>query len=395
MKGIVVYYSGTGNNHKVARAIGRGMKRIISCDVAPISDINPQDMEQYDLIGIGSPIWCFRETANTRLFIYNLPAMAGKLSFIFSVHGTKPAGIFHSMVPQIQRKGLTIIGWNDWFGSNYYVLHSPKPYPLDGHPDVIDLEEAENWGEEMAERAQRIYAGEKDLIPQIPRGPKADPLFQPQGAMALFGNTKKPHRKINTEKCRYPECTLCVDNCVAKALDFSVEPPAYNSKTCINCCLCERMCPQGAVEIPGEELCRMRTMKRINMEKCKYPECTVCLDHCTMNAIDFTETPPVFKYNCEGDDLCWVICPEGAIEITNLDLTHRATVNRGVPRSHIDMANRLAAEGRLRRLVPAEDVGSDDYIMDMNRHPRFDINELMQETPLPPDHGRLSPESDR
>jgi Fe-S-cluster-containing hydrogenase component 2/flavodoxin len=387
MKGIVVYYSGTGNNHKIARAIHRGMKEVIECDVATVKEVAPKDMVKCDLIGIGSPIWYFREPANVRLFIYNLPDMAGKLAFIFSCHGTMPVGIFHSMVPPIQRKGLTIIGWNDWFGSNYYTLHGTKPYPLDGHPDAIDLKEAEDWGREMAERARRIYAGEQNLIPEIPHGPQADPLFHPHGVMTFFPGAEKPHRKVNMEKCRYPECTLCVDNCVANAINFSVTPPTFNIKTCINCCLCDRMCPQGAIEIPDEELHRMRTMKRIDMTKCKYPECTICVDHCAMNAIDFSVDPPAFKRSCEGDDLCWVICPTGAIEITNMDITHGAMGRRAPARrraQRINIVEQREAQGRFRRLVPKDELGSDGRIMDIKRHPVFDIHELMKETPLPP-----------
>ena len=194
------------------------------------------------------------------------------------------------------------------------------------------------------------------------------------------------------EKCQYPECTLCVDNCVAKSLDFSVDPPAFNIKTCINCALCDRMCPQGAIEIPDDELYRMRTAKRIDTEKCKYPECTICVDHCSMNAIDFSVSPPVFKQSCEGDDLCWVICPEGAIEIINMDITHRA-MGRGAPPGgssppRISILEQREAEGRFRRLVPKDEEGADGRIMDIQRHPRFDISELMQETPLPTYHGR-------
>ena len=43
-----------------------------------------------------------------------------------------------------------------------------------------------------------------------------------------------------------------------------------------------------------------------------------------MNAIDFSVTPPAFESNCEKDDLCWVICPQGAIEYLNPENMHYA-----------------------------------------------------------------------
>jgi len=166
MKGIVLYYSGTGNTQKIARAIHKGMKGSLEkCDIAFIRDVKPDVVADYDLVGIGAPIWYFREPANVRLFIYNMPRMDGKLCFLFCAHGASPSGIFFSMAPAMEKKGFTVIGHNDWYGSVYQVLHAAKPYFTDGHPDAIDLKEAEDFGREMAERAKRIAAGEKKLPP--------------------------------------------------------------------------------------------------------------------------------------------------------------------------------------------------------------------------------------
>ena len=345
MKGIVVYYSGTGNTKKIARAIQGGMKEATGeCDISSVKDIAPGDVANYDVIGIGAPIWYFREPANVRLFIHNMPTMEGKLCFTFCSHGQAPLGIFFSMVPALQKKGLTIIGFNDWYGSVYQVLHAPKPYVTDGHPDAIDLKEAWQFGVEMAGRAGRIRAGETGLIPRLPKGTentlfKAQPLgvsFPPplnKGADGAPGRLppdfdfnnppNRPERNVDMEKCLYPSCTLCVDICPAHSIDFSSGTPVVK-KSCFNEALCDHLCPTGAIGVDEESLPRTRTIKVIDMTKCKYPACTLCVDHCPMDSIDFSVTPPVFKHSCEGDDLCWVICPEGAIEITNMDLTHEA-----------------------------------------------------------------------
>ncbi|HJX03377.1 MAG TPA: flavodoxin domain-containing protein [Dehalococcoidia bacterium] len=393
MKGIVIYYSATGNTKKIAGAIHRGMKKVLgNCDLSSISEISPQDMGKYDVVGIGAPIWYFREPANVRLFIYNMPDMNGKLCFPFCSHGTAPFGIFFSMVPALQKKGLSIIGYNDWYGSVYQVLHAAKPYFTDGHPDEIDLQEAEAFGREMAERARRITAGEKDLIPSLPKGASADTTFQPHPLGQPFpengkkadvtkgGPPPRPERTINMAKCLYPQCTICVDNCPAHSIDFSSSPPVIK-KSCFNDFLCDRLCPTGAIGIPEEQMARNRTMKVIDMQKCKYPECTVCIDHCPMHSIDFSQNPPVFKKNCEGDDLCWVICPEGAIEITNMDVTHEAMFKMGMNSpDHPFLKYMLEAEarGKFRRLVPLDKIGWDNPVYKMKNHPRFDINKLLK-----------------
>jgi flavodoxin len=170
MKGIVVYYSATGSTAKIAKAIHRGMKEVIGCDIVPLKKADPQSLTQYDVIALGAPIWYFREPANVRLFIYSMPKLEGKLCIPFCTHGASPTGFFWSMVPMLLKKGLTIIGYNSWYGSVHQVLHAPKPYLTDGHPYDIDLKEADDFGREMAERSQRIAEGERDLIPKLPKG---------------------------------------------------------------------------------------------------------------------------------------------------------------------------------------------------------------------------------
>jgi flavodoxin/Fe-S-cluster-containing hydrogenase component 2 len=181
LKAIVVYYSATGSTGKVAGAIYRGMKSVMDCDVAPIKKIDPKKMARYDVVAIGGPIWYFRETANLRLFVTKMPDMTGKLCVPFCTHGTNPDGFFFSLNQALQKKAFTVIGWDDWYGGCSHVLHQPSPYFTDGHPDEIDLQEAEAFGREMAERAQKIYAGQRDLIPEIPTGADAESLWVPQG----------------------------------------------------------------------------------------------------------------------------------------------------------------------------------------------------------------------
>lgn len=380
MKGIVVYYSATGNTRKVARAIHRGIKEVLGdCDIATVKQADPRNMAKYDLITIGGPIWWYRETANLRLFIYNMPQLEGKLCVPFCVHGAAPAGFMFSIVPALKRKGLTIIGYHDWYGSVYQVTHMPKPYITDGHPDEVDLREAEDFGREMAKRAGRIAAGETNLIPELPKGPKAPPLWRPpgppMGRPSYAQPMPTPQRTINMEKCLFPECTTCMDNCPMHSIDFSVTPPVFR-KSCVApyCSMCNRLCPVGAIEV-DEETRQHQVTKVINMEKCTYPECTLCVDNCPMDAIDFSVSPPVFKSYCEMDDLCWVICPQGAIEMVNIENMHYAMGDLRENHPFVKFLNDEAAAGRFRWLVSLDEVGWDNPIFRMQNHPRHVIEE--------------------
>ena len=157
------------------------------------------------------------------------------------------------------QRGLTIIGWADWFCSVFYPV-CPKPYFTDGHPDEIDLKEAEDFGKEMVERSRRIYAGETQLIPRFPTGREYDEIYAPPEVdLTLKGeawekllkaevNTKF---KLNKDRCRYPKCTFCIDNCPNNSIDFSVDPPTFDLN-CNKCWFCTQICPHDAIEVDWE-----------------------------------------------------------------------------------------------------------------------------------------------
>jgi formate hydrogenlyase subunit 6/NADH:ubiquinone oxidoreductase subunit I/flavodoxin len=446
IKACVVYYSATGSTAKIAKAIYKGMKTVMDCDISPINKIDPKAMAKYDVIAVGGPIWFYRDTANLKLFIYEMPRMTGKLCIPFCSHGSEPSGYFYSLSRTILQKGLTIIGWNDWYGSVFHVLHMPKPYLTDGHPDHIDLAGAEAFGKSMAGRAQKIYAGDATLIPELPGGPGADPLWNrmtlgefmastaadeaesapsvtgssaevkagqakggnvaaalpavvgafdpnntrgggaPSGTTPGSGNgpgggagapqvmpAGKTIPVIDISLCVFPRCSACADNCPVDAIDFKISTPAGRTKgssllvkeACISCGLCQRMCSYDALTCPGGG-----TQHVIDMKKCTYPKCTQCLDHCPMKSIYLSNGQLVYHKNCEGCDVCWCICPTGAVDIPNLATTH---AGMRFTRNHpfLKTLNKNEAKGKFRRLVSLDQVGWDNPIWTNKNLPRI------------------------
>jgi ferredoxin len=261
MNSLVIYFSITGNTKKIARAIHKGMQDASqsgeNVDIARLRDVDSPDLEKYDLIGLGGPLMWIKEPPNVTDFINStLKKVDGKHGFAFCTHGAMPALYLARVVPAMAHRGLTVIGWDDWFAGVYFPC-VPKPYFTDGHPDEIDLKEAESFGREMVERSRKIYAGETQLIPEFPTGKDYDEIYNPiltQGTEAQRKATEKTFDKalsvpftVNKDKCKYPECTFCIDNCPMNAIDFSFSPPLFD-RSCARCFLCEMACPYGAIE---------------------------------------------------------------------------------------------------------------------------------------------------
>ena len=90
MKSIVIYFSQTGNTEKVGKAIAAGIEEVTGqCDVSEIRRVSPLGLKDYDLIGIGSPV--FGQCPDNVLeFGRQLKFVGGKHAFTFCTHGTSP-----------------------------------------------------------------------------------------------------------------------------------------------------------------------------------------------------------------------------------------------------------------------------------------------------------------
>ena len=225
-RGIVVYYSGTGNTASIAKAIHRGMNSVIPCDVMQITKLNPKKMAKYDLVALGSPNWSMRTPIVVWTFTHDMPRMDGKHCVLFGTHGTRPIGQFWFSSRNLLKKGMTVIGWGDWYGA---ALGERTPHLAWGHPDPIDLAEAEAFGKRMAESSVRIYAGETELIPELPtpdvREGSEENVWTPlvRNDHITFANPPPDSiPQFDLSKCVYPRCTLCEDICPVHAIDLSV-----------------------------------------------------------------------------------------------------------------------------------------------------------------------------
>ena len=278
----------------MAHAIHKGMSQLVEqCDISTIKEVDIKHLIDYDLIALGSPVWG-GPPSNVRLFINNLTQLEKKHAIVFCTHGAAPERFFPTVVSSLRAKGLIVIGINDWYGSGNLPV-SPKPYLTDGHPDEIDLQAAEHFGKEMVLLSQRISAGQTRLIPQLEM-----PMLNPSGGHP------RPRPTLNMQKCRHPECHLCMDNCPLDAINLSVSPPVFASGMCRPCYFCEMLCPEGAIEV----------------------------DYVPLAELEIKQAKTVFA----------------------------------------EALNKAESEGRFRRLVPLEKVGwRTPYYVVNNKHPRYII----------------------
>jgi len=271
MKCAIVYFSMTGNTEKIARTIQKGVQSAAgNCDLLKVKEIRAEVLQKYDLVGLGSPVLGFIEAAPVTKLITNMREMAGKHAFAFATHGTRVEFLFPSIVTKMMARGLVVIGMFNCY-ADVYMAGMVRPYPTAGHPDEIDLREAEAFGRKIVERSKRVATGETNLIPRLPDWAEYDvdeytrkrAIVEVEWGSPIEMSKRGFHPlKLTFSKKDCNECGLCVKKCLVKCIDLARTPP-IDEKACISCGGCADVCPTGAitrewgapspqVEIPGE-----------------------------------------------------------------------------------------------------------------------------------------------
>lgn len=257
MKTAIVYYSQTGNTKKIAKAIFEGMnKEFEIVDLIPVIDLKDSAiLKTYDLIGIGCPVWCMKEPGIIGQLLAELKDVSEKQAFLFCTHATLTGGFFSRLIPMLEKKGLKVLGWEDWFGGKVNPTVE-GPYYTDGHPDDVDLQEAWAFGQEMATRSIRVAKGDQSMLPRLPEG---DEYIKRYGSlekiMAMVPATSKKttHTRavfyFDSEKCT--SCGLCTQFCPSKSIN-PLNKVALSEESCEHCHFCELICPSGAISFSGK-----------------------------------------------------------------------------------------------------------------------------------------------
>jgi flavodoxin/Fe-S-cluster-containing hydrogenase component 2 len=245
LKCMIIYFSLTGNTEKIARAIQKGILQAAgNCDLIPMKDADPYKLQNYDLIGFGNPIMGSMRF-NTYNFINSIRGVGGKHLILFST-AHSGGNNFNALYTLFKEHGLIFLGGRAYKGAEYGPLGEPCPTAADGHPDKIDVEDAEAFGKQMAENSRLIYAGNTTLIPEPPKTVDLSTIAE----LDWKKHMEQIHWRLifDKSKCLYPKCRLCMDFCPVHGIDLTVDPPVL-ANPCLPCGMCDQICPTGAATV--------------------------------------------------------------------------------------------------------------------------------------------------
>ncbi|MFX1258169.1 MAG: flavodoxin domain-containing protein [Promethearchaeota archaeon] len=167
MNVLIIYFSQTGGTEKITKMIQQGILNSGNkCEIKKIKNVDPKNLNNFDLIGSGRPTFFHKKPINVRTFIQNMKNIDKKHCFIFSTHSSLMGNTFYHIFEQLTKKGFVVIcSFNSYseysFQINLKIMNTAK------HPDNFELQEAKNFREKICNISLRIQNGESNLIPKF------------------------------------------------------------------------------------------------------------------------------------------------------------------------------------------------------------------------------------
>jgi flavodoxin/NAD-dependent dihydropyrimidine dehydrogenase PreA subunit len=211
MKKVLIAYFSQGNTTKaVAKNISTGVEsKQFHVDLYNIADGDPPDIDGYDMIGIGSPVYIYRPPFNVMKFIKTLPELNGRPFFVFILFGTKPGDTGNLIRDALTHKGGKEIGYKKFKGADFYLGYLQRGFLFSpDNPNKNELEIATNYGQEIV----NTFSEDNYVKPDRDCGPGI--IYTIENLITKKILVKYVYSyffKADMEKCN--SCGICIKEC--------------------------------------------------------------------------------------------------------------------------------------------------------------------------------------
>jgi len=243
IKVLIATFSQTGSTKKIADQIANGLITS-NLDVTHLKitkDANP-DLREYDIIGIGSPVYFFRPPFIVADFVMNLKGLDNKASFVFILQGTNQGNCGNWMRKELVKKGSRDLGYFKSSGADYWIGYIKRGTMFSpDSPTIQELSAAESFGKMVATR----------FTDQAQPIEKFDPPTHLMYRIERF-LVARPFAEIIYSKTFYTDkncdnCGICIERCPVTNIQENKKGKLNWGSNCMLCATCELSCPIDAI----------------------------------------------------------------------------------------------------------------------------------------------------
>ncbi|MBU2630483.1 MAG: EFR1 family ferrodoxin [Proteobacteria bacterium] len=245
-KALIAYFSQGGTTRAVSEQILKGITDKFQVDLYDISDSRPPDINEYDMIGIGSPVYIFRPPFNVMQYIKNLPELDGLPFFTFILYGTKPGTAGDLLRNALFLKGGKEIGYAKFKGADFFLGYLQRGFLFSpDNPNKDELENAHTFGKKIANN----FFNNNYIKPGRDSGPGT--VYAIENLITKKVLVKYVYSyffKADMEKCN--SCKICIKKCPNNNIRLDKNDTPQWGRNCLFCFYCEMKCPKDAIKSP-------------------------------------------------------------------------------------------------------------------------------------------------
>lgn len=239
MKGVIFYYSATGNTKLVSERIAQRMKSV-SFDLFNIIKNSNVNISSYDIVGFACPTDFWGPPHLFKNFIESLPKQNNKPAFIFNTYGLFSGKTLTTLQNLVTAQGYKIVAG--------YSLQTPENYPplrvigitSKNAPKQKDLQKFDLFINNLDSLLASTEAGElKDIKVSIGLINSLFPMRPRTTAKYDMGE-----KFVDCLLCN--ECGICKNECPYQAIEMSPKP-VFDMTKCFGCWSCFNRCPNKAI----------------------------------------------------------------------------------------------------------------------------------------------------
>jgi len=247
-KGIVLYSSQGGSTKKVAEKICEGLyKKGCQANLVEIDDRAPKQFDEFDFIGIGSPVYYFRPSFLVMDYIDSVQGLSGKPIFTFVTYGSEIGDGANWLRKKLFKSKAINIGHFQCHGRHLFPGYTNRGYIFSPEsPTEQELNQAETFGKTMASNMfsnQQVVASPYDM--------RTNWILRFERFVTNQLLVKILYSKFfSSKKSRCNSCGTCSAICPMKNIDWKSGTNPKWGNNCILCCACEIKCPNRAISTP-------------------------------------------------------------------------------------------------------------------------------------------------
>jgi flavodoxin/ferredoxin len=246
-KCLIVYFSQGGTTAQVAERIATGLRgEGYQVDLCNMNGQQPPDVRDYDLFGVGAPVYYFRPPFNVDDYLNSLPDLGGMPAFAFVMYGTYRFDAGNKIRRALASKGAREVGYFHARGADFFVGYLKQGYLFSpGHPVDGELAQAETFGRDVAAHV----VGRQYIRPEDDPSPSMIYRLE-RFSLGRWFTRQVYTRLFSVDKDKCTACGLCMELCpVGNITEGKGRRPVWG-RNCLLCLTCELKCPEEAISSP-------------------------------------------------------------------------------------------------------------------------------------------------